>query len=151
MTETHEVRLWLIKTTNIHVFKMAAPTEDRFPQTIFKIMGWVLRLRPTWTAPPARLVIHRQTFAHAQRDETLGVQPRSGTLALFFTLQRLAADNGRAPHYGARHVEAVAREGGRHAPVHRVFGPEPLDVVVGCDCSCVPRSSNPITINTVPL
>ena len=34
LTETHEVLLRLIKTPNIHVFKMAAPTEDRFPQTI---------------------------------------------------------------------------------------------------------------------
>ena len=34
LTETHEVLLWLIKTPNIHVFKMAAPTGDRFPQTI---------------------------------------------------------------------------------------------------------------------
>ena len=31
LTETHEVLLRLIKTPNIHVFKMAAPTEDRFP------------------------------------------------------------------------------------------------------------------------
>ena len=34
LTETHEVLLRLNKTPNIHVFKMAAPTEDRFPQTI---------------------------------------------------------------------------------------------------------------------
>ena len=34
LTETYEVVLRLIKTPNIHVFKMAAPTEDRFPQTI---------------------------------------------------------------------------------------------------------------------
>ena len=34
LTETHEVLLRLIKTPNIHVFKMAPPTEDRFPQTI---------------------------------------------------------------------------------------------------------------------
>ena len=35
LTETHEVLLRLIKTPNIDVFKMAAPTEDCFPQTIF--------------------------------------------------------------------------------------------------------------------
>ena len=38
LTETHEVLLTsvrLIKTPNIHIFKMAAPTEDHFPQTIF--------------------------------------------------------------------------------------------------------------------
>ena len=34
LTETHEVLLRLIKTPNIHVFKMAPPTEDRFPQTL---------------------------------------------------------------------------------------------------------------------
>ena len=34
LTETPEVLLRLIKTPNIHVFKMAAPTEDRIPQTI---------------------------------------------------------------------------------------------------------------------
>ena len=36
LTETHEVLLKFgsFKTPNIHVFKMAAPTEDRFPQTI---------------------------------------------------------------------------------------------------------------------
>ena len=34
LTETHEVLLRLITTPNIHVFKMAAPTEDRFPQII---------------------------------------------------------------------------------------------------------------------
>ena len=49
LTETHEVLLRLIKTSNIHIFKMAAPTEDQFPQTIIvglekAAMGWVLRL-----------------------------------------------------------------------------------------------------------
>ena len=34
LTETHEVLLRLIKTPNIYIFKMAAPTEDHFPQTI---------------------------------------------------------------------------------------------------------------------
>ena len=32
LTETHDVLLWLINTPKIHVFKMAAPTEDRFPR-----------------------------------------------------------------------------------------------------------------------
>ena len=54
---------------------------------------------PQRELPPARLAIHRQTSVRAQREETLEVQPRSGILALFFPLQRLAADNGRAPHY----------------------------------------------------
>ena len=47
-------------------------------------------------------------------------------LALFFTLQRLAADNGRAPNHSARHGEAVAKKGCRHAPVLWVLGPETL-------------------------
>ena len=34
LTETHEVLLRLIKTPNIHIFKMAAPTEYHFSQTI---------------------------------------------------------------------------------------------------------------------
>ena len=34
LTETYEVLLQLIKTPNIHIFKMAASTEDHFPQTI---------------------------------------------------------------------------------------------------------------------
>ena len=34
LTETYEVLLRLIKTPNIHIFKMAAPTEDLLPQTI---------------------------------------------------------------------------------------------------------------------
>ena len=84
---------------------------------------------PKRKLPPARLTIHRQTFARAQREETLEVQPRSGILALFSPLLRLATDNGRAPHSDARHVEAVAREGGRHTPVHRVLDPEPLGLI----------------------
>ena len=34
LMKTHKVVLRLIKTPNIYVFKMAAPTEDRFPQTV---------------------------------------------------------------------------------------------------------------------
>ena len=34
LTETLEVLLRLIKTPNIHIVKMTAPTEDHFPQTI---------------------------------------------------------------------------------------------------------------------
>ena len=54
---------------------------------------------PQRELPLARLVIRRQTSAHAQRNETLRVQPRSGILVISFTLQRLADDNGLAPHY----------------------------------------------------
>ena len=76
--------------------------------------------QPTVPPPellPARLVIHRQTSAHERRKWTRSVQSRSGILAV---------DNGRAPHSGARHGEAVAREGGRYAPVRRVSSSEPL-------------------------
>ena len=34
LTETYEELLRLIKTPNIHIFKMVAPTEDLLPQTI---------------------------------------------------------------------------------------------------------------------
>ena len=34
LAETHKVLLRLIKTPNIHVFKMASPTENCFPQTV---------------------------------------------------------------------------------------------------------------------
>ena len=43
LTETHEVLLRLIKTPNIHVFKMVAPPEDRFLQNILYISK-----RPQW-------------------------------------------------------------------------------------------------------
>ena len=43
LTETHEVLLRLIKTPNIHIFKMAAPTEDHSPHTILQISK-----RPQW-------------------------------------------------------------------------------------------------------
>ena len=39
LTETHEVLLRLIKTQNIHVLKMAAPTEDRFPRVLRLILA----------------------------------------------------------------------------------------------------------------
>ena len=41
----------------------------------------------------------------------------------------LAGNNGRAPHItGARQGEAVAREGGRYAPVRRDLGSELLSL-----------------------
>ena len=56
--------------------------------------GGVCRVPRTTTSfgpqrelPLARLVIHRQTSAHARRKGTLSVQPRSAILALFFTQQ----------------------------------------------------------------
>ena len=49
-----------------------------------------------------------------------------GHISVFMHPATLAVDNGRAPHSGERHEEAVAREGGRYAPVRRVSGSEPL-------------------------
>ena len=40
----------------------------------------------------------------------------------------LAVDNGRAPHIRRGPREAVAREGGRYAPVRQVLGSEPLSL-----------------------
>ena len=44
LTETHEVLLRLIKTPNIHIFKMAALSEDHIVDLEEAAMGWVLRL-----------------------------------------------------------------------------------------------------------
>ena len=69
---------------------------------------------------PARLVIHRQTSAHERRKWTRSVHSRSGVLAYFI----YAPGNIT----GASHWEAVARKGGRYAPVHWVSGSEPLSL-----------------------
>ena len=57
--------------------------------------------------PPARLVIHRQTFAHERRKGTWNVQSRSGILAHLCTRQHWLWVTVEP-----RHEEAVAREGG---------------------------------------
>ena len=44
LTETHEVLLRLIKTPNIHIFKMAAPTEDHFPLVCQEPVGSVRKM-----------------------------------------------------------------------------------------------------------
>ena len=78
--------------------------------------------------PPARLVIHRQTSAHERRKGTWNIQSRSGILAYLCTRQHwlwLTVE----PHISsAPHEEAVAREGGRYAPVRRVSGSELLSL-----------------------
>ena len=51
-----------------------------------------------------------------------------GHISVFMHPATLAVDNGRVPHFGARHGEDVAREGGRYAPVRRVLGSEPLNL-----------------------
>ena len=76
--------------------------------------------------PPARLVIHRQTSAHERRKWTRSVQSRSGILAYLCTRQHWLWITVELHISGARHEEAVAREGGSYLPVRRVLGSEPL-------------------------
>ena len=81
---------------------------------------------PQHELPPVRLVIHRQTSAHERRKWTRSVQSRSCILAYLCTRQHWLWITVELHISGARHREAVAREGGRYAPVHRVSGSEPL-------------------------
>ena len=83
---------------------------------------------PLHELPPARLVIHRQTSAHERRRSkwTRSVQSRSGILAYICTRQHWLWITDELHISGARHGEAVAREGGRYAPVRRGSGSEPL-------------------------
>ena len=83
---------------------------------------------PLHKLPPARLVIHRQTSAHERRKWTRSVQSRSCILAYLCTRQHWLWIKVELHITGARHGEAVAREGGRYAPVHRVLGLEPLSL-----------------------
>ena len=72
---------------------------------------------PLHKLPPARLVIHRQTSAHERRKWTGSVQSRSGILAYLCTRQHWLWITVELHITGARHGEAVAREGGRYAHV----------------------------------
>ena len=83
---------------------------------------------PLHELPPARLVIHRQTSAHDRRKWSRSVQSRSGILAYLCTRQHWLWIAVELHIFGARHEEAVAREGGRYAPVRRVLGSEPLSL-----------------------
>ena len=83
---------------------------------------------PLHELPPARLVIHRQTSAHERRKETRNVQSRSGMLAHLCTRQHWLWVTVEPHIYDTRHEEAVAREGGRYAPVRRVLGSQPLSL-----------------------
>ena len=56
------------------------------------------------------------------------VQTRSGILAHLCTRQHWLWVTVEPHIRGARHEEAVAREGGRYAPVRRVSGLEPLSI-----------------------
>ena len=77
---------------------------------------------PLHELPPARLVIHRQTSAHERRKWTLCVQSRSGILADFCPRQHWLWITVELHITGARHEEAVAREGGCYAPCTPSFG-----------------------------
>ena len=79
---------------------------------------------PLHELPPARLVIHRQTSAYERRKGTRSVQSRSGILAYLCTRQHYLWITGELHISSALHEEAVAREGGRYAPVRRVLGSE---------------------------
>ena len=83
---------------------------------------------PLHELPLARLVIHRQTSSHERRKWTRSVQSRSGILAYLCTRQHWLWITVELHIFGARHEEAVAREGGRYAPVRRVLGSEPLSL-----------------------
>ena len=83
---------------------------------------------PLHELPPARLVIHRQTSAHERRKWTRSVQSRSGILAYLCTRQHWLWITVELHIPGARHGEAVAREGGRYAHVRQVLGSEPLSL-----------------------
>ena len=83
---------------------------------------------PLHALPPAMLVIHRQTSAHERRKWTRSVQSRSGILAYLCTRQHWLWITVDLHIPGARHGEAVAREGGRYDPVRRVLGSRPLSL-----------------------
>ena len=76
----------------------------------------------------ARLVIHRQTSAHERHKGTWNVYSMSGILAHLCTRQHWQWVTVEPHIHGTRHEEAVAREGGRYAPVRRVSGSEPLSL-----------------------
>ena len=81
---------------------------------------------PLHELPPARLVIHRQTSAHERRKWTRSVQSRSGIIAYLCTRQHWLWITVELHISGARNEKAVAREGGRYAPVCRVSSSVPL-------------------------
>ena len=83
---------------------------------------------PLHELPPARLVIHRQTSAHERRKGTLSVRWRSDILAHLCPWQHWLWVTVEPHITGTRHEEAVARKGGRYAPLRRVSGSEPLSL-----------------------
>ena len=72
--------------------------------------------------------LYRQTSAHERRKWTRSVQSRSGILAYLCTRQHWLWITVELHITGARHEEAIAREGGRYAPVRRVLGSDPLSL-----------------------
>ena len=115
------------KTQTLH----CAPFLCRLRRREYVLYAWRPVHQPTvplHELPPARLVIHGQTSAHERRKWTRSVQSRSGILAYLCTRQHWLWITVELHISGARHGEAVAREGGRYvyAPVRRVSGSEPL-------------------------
>ena len=102
---------------------------------------------PLHELPPARLVIHRQTSAHERRKWTRSVQSMLGILAYLCTRQHWLWITVELHIPGARHEEAVAREGGRYTLLYAEFWArnhqalERIDIVVGHGHSGVPLSS----------
>ena len=77
---------------------------------------------PLHELPPARLVIHRQTSAHEQREGTREGSVEVGHLSVFLPPASLAVDNGQLHITSARHEEADTREGGRYSRCTPSFG-----------------------------
>ena len=66
--------------------------------------------------------------AHERRKWTRSVHSRSGILAYLCTRQHWLWITVELHITGVRHGKAIAREGGRYAPVRRVLGSEPLSL-----------------------
>ena len=88
------------------------PASQRSPYTNYLRLGW-------WSTD-------RHRPMHERHKWTRSVQSRSGILAYLCTRQHWLWITVELHISGERHGEAVAREGGRYAPVRRVSGSEPL-------------------------
>ena len=90
------------------------PVSQHYPYTNYLRLGWWSTDRPL----PMNDV----------RGRTWNVQSRSGMLAYLCTRQHWLWVTVEPHITGTRHEEAVAREGGRYAPVRRVLGSKPLSL-----------------------
>ena len=73
---------------------------------------------------PARLVIHRTDLCQHNVGNAEGCN--RGPASVLLPPVTLAADNGQAPHYQRAPRGGCCLGGGRHSPVRRVSGSEPL-------------------------